>query len=141
MTINLLEWEEALNSAFTDGKPCLLVSADTEGHPDIAFKGSMMIFDGEHLAWWERSLAEQIAQVEQNPNVTVLFYNRDRGLQPLRFYGVATLHQDGPMKEAIYAKVIPQEKAKDPDLKGFAVSVQVNRVRAGSNTAQEREGA
>ena len=100
----------------------------------------MMIFDKDHLAWWERSLAEQIEQIKENPNVTVMFFNRDRGLPMLRFYGTATLHQDGPMKDAIYEKVIPQEKAKDPDNKGFGVSIQVNRVRGGSNTLQERDG-
>ena len=138
--INLIEWQEPLNKAFEEGKTCILASADETGQPDIAFKGSMMIFDEDHLAWWERSLAEQIAQVEKNPNVVVFYYNRDLRLN-LRFYGTAELHHDGPMKEAIYEKVIPQEKSKDPELKGFAVSVRINRVRAGSNTVQEREGA
>lgn len=138
--MNLIEWQEPLNKAFEQGKTCILASADPDGCPDIAFKGSMMIFDEEHLAWWERSLAEQIAQIEKNPNVVILYYNRDLRLN-LRFYGVATLYHEGPMKEAIYAKVIPQEKEKDPELKGFAVSVRIDRVRAGSNTVQEREGA
>jgi hypothetical protein len=136
--INLTEWQEPLNKAFEEGKTCILASADATGQPDIAFKGSMMIFDEDHMAWWERSLAEQIAQVEENPKVVIHYYNRDLRLN-LRFYGVATLHREGPTKDAIYAKVIPQEKEKDPEHQGFAVSVQVNRVRAGSNTVQERD--
>lgn len=137
VAINLLEWQEPLNKAFEEGKTCILASADPEGNPDIAFKGSMMIFDAEHLAWWERSLAEQIAQVEKNPNVVVLYYNRDLRLN-LRFYGKATLHHDGDMRKAIREKVVEAEKARDPEEKGFAVSVLVDRVRSGSNTVQER---
>lgn len=138
MGIDLSEWEDALNHAFEEGKACLLVSADKDGVPDIAFKGSMMIYDKEHLAWWERSLGEQIEQVKQNPNVCVMFFNRDRGLPMLRFYGKATTHENDAMKEQIYEKVIPQEKAKDPDHKGFGVSIEVTRVRGGSNTLQEK---
>lgn len=140
MAINLLEWQEPLNKAFEEGKTCILASADQDGNPDIAFKGSMMIFDEEHLAWWERSLAEQIGQVEQNPNVVVLYYNRDLRLN-LRFYGVATLIHEGPMRKAIREQVIDAEKARTPNEEGFAVSVRVDRVRAGGATVQQRESA
>lgn len=138
--INLIEWQESLNKAFEEGKTCILASAGADGHPDLAFKGSMMIFDEENLAWWERSLAEQIADIKENPNVVVLYYNRDLRLN-LRFYGVATLHEDGAMRKAIREKVIDAEKARTPNEEGFAVSVRVDRVRAGSNVVQEREGA
>jgi predicted pyridoxine 5'-phosphate oxidase superfamily flavin-nucleotide-binding protein len=138
--INLLEWEEAVNTAFVENSPCLLSSADKEGNPDIAFKGSMMVFDGEHIAWWERSLAEQIAQVAENPKVVMLYRNGERKLN-LRFYGTAEFHKEGPMKDAIRAKVIPQEAARTPNGEGFAVSVRVDRVRSGGNVVQERDGA
>ena len=138
--INLTEWQDAVNCAFEEGSPCLLASADNKGMPDIAFKGSMMIFDEEHIAWWERSLAEQAAQVAENPNIVMLYRNAERRLN-LRFYGVATLHHDGPMRAAIREKVIPAEKARTPNEEGFAVSVRVDRVRSGANAIQEREPA
>ena len=47
MAIDLSEWEEALNHAFEEGKTCMLVSANKDGQPDIAFKGSMMVWDRE----------------------------------------------------------------------------------------------
>lgn len=138
--IDLLEWQEAVNSALMDGNPCILATNDGEGRPDIAFKGSMMIFDGEHLAWWERSLGEQIAQVEQNPNVVVLYRSAPRKLT-LRFYGQATIHKEGPLREEVMERTIPIELEKDPERKGYGVIVQVDRVRSGSNTIQERDGA
>jgi hypothetical protein len=138
--IDLSKFAEAVNVAFEEGNPCVLVSCDKNGYPDIAFKGSMMIFDNDHLAWWERSLAEQIEQVAANPHVAVLYRSPKRGFL-LRFYGDATLHREGPMREEVMKRVIPQELEKDPERKGFAVVVQVNRVRLSGNTIQTREGA
>ena len=57
--IDLSQWGEAINNALEEGTPCLLASADDKGYPDIAFKGSMMVFDKDHLAWWERLLANR----------------------------------------------------------------------------------
>ena len=135
--INLLEWQEAVNRAFEDRTTCQLATADGEGHPDIAFKGSIQIFDQEHMAWWERTLGEQIEQVQQNPNVVIFYYNRDRKMN-LRFYGVATIHETGATREAIRERTIPVEIAKDPENKGYGVLVRIDRVRSGSGTIQER---
>jgi general stress protein 26 len=135
--IDLSKFEEAVNNALADGNPCLLAAADESGHPDIAFKGSMMVFDSEHLAWWERSLSEQIAQVEANPHVAVLYRSTARGMF-LRFYGDATIYKDGPMRDQIMAKTVAAELEKDPERKGYGVLVTVNRVRLAGKTLQER---
>ena len=138
MPIDLTKFEEAVNSGLDEKTPNILVSADKNGYPDVAIKGSMMVFDDQHLAWWERSLAEQIEQVLVNPHVAVLYRSSQRGLF-LRFYGDATVHKDGPIREQIMAKAHPDELAKDPERKGFGVMVQVNRVRLAGKTAQERD--
>ena len=134
--IDLSKFEEAVNHAYEEGTPCLLATADAEGHTDIAFKGSMMVFDDKHMAWWERSLAEQIEQVAQNPNVVVLYRSPQRSMM-LRFYGKAEIHRDGPVREAIMNKTIQAELDKDPERKGFGVLVTVNRVRLAGKTIQE----
>jgi general stress protein 26 len=138
--IDLTKFEENVNQALADGKPCLLVSADKDGHPDIAFKGSMMVFDQEHMAWWERSLAEQIVQVEQNPHVAVLYRNAEKGML-LRFYGDATIHKTGPIRDQIMSKTVAAELEKDPERKGFGVLLRIDRVRLMGKTLQERDGA
>src|SRR5436305_12566958 len=133
--IDLSKFEEPVNNALADGNPCLLAAADASGQPDIAFKGSMMVFDNEHLAWWERSLAEQIEQVGQNQKIAVLF--RGGGML-LRFYGTAEIHKEGPVREQIMGKTVAAELDKDPDRKGYGVLVTVNRVRLAGKRLQER---
>jgi|SRR5438105_450045 len=137
--IDLSKFEEAINHALEEGTPCVLATADKEGHPDAAFKGSMMVFDGDHLAWWERSRAEQILQVEENPHIVVFYRSQKRGML-LRFYGDATIHKEGPVRDEVMEKTIPVELEKDPERKGFGVVVTVNRVRLSGNTVQTRDG-
>ncbi len=140
--IDLAKWSEAINNGLADGTPCLLATADDQGYPDIAFKGSMMVFDADHLAWWERSLAEQIAQVEKNPHVVVLYRNPAKHQIPhMRLYGDATLYRSGEMREKVMSRTVQRELDSDPERKGFAVVVRVNRVRVGRSTVQERNGA
>jgi len=141
--VDLTQWSEAINHALEEGTPCLLATADDAGYPDIAFKGSMMVFDKDNLAWWERSLAEQIEQVAKNPHIVVLYRNtkEDRRIPHMRIYGDATLHRSGEMREQVMSRTIQRELDSDPERKGFAVVVQVNRVRFGRNTVQERKGA
>jgi Pyridoxamine 5'-phosphate oxidase len=141
--IDLNKWSDAINNALAEGTPCLLATADASGYPDIAFKGSMMVFDKDHVAWWERSLAEQIEQVEKNPHVVVLYRNATeaRRIPHMRIYGDATIHRSGDLREQVMAKTVQRELDQDPERKGFAVVVTVNRVRLGRNTVQERKGA
>jgi len=141
--IDLTQWSDAINNALEEGTPCLLATADDHGYPDIAFKGSMMVFDKDHLAWWERSLAEQIEQVAKNPHIVVLYRNtkEDRRIPIMRLYGDATLYRSGDMREQVMGRTVQRELNADPERKGFGVVVQVNRVRIGRNTVQERKRA
>ena len=41
-------------NAWDDGYPCL-VATEGEHGPNISPKGSMLVFDDNHLAYWERS--------------------------------------------------------------------------------------
>ena len=53
--IDLREMAEAIDSALAEGNVCLVATASAAGMPDVAFKGSVMVFDTDHLAFWERS--------------------------------------------------------------------------------------
>jgi hypothetical protein len=138
--IDLTKWSEAINEALADGTPCLLASADSSGYPDIAFKGSMMVYDKDHIAWWERSLGEQIHGVEQNPHIVVLYRNTAKhNISHMRLYGDVTIYKSGEEREKVMSRVVQRELDQDPERKGYAVVVQVNRVRVGRNTVQERK--
>ena len=108
------------------------------GHPDLALKGSLFVWDRDHLAYWERALGEQLVQLRRSPLV-VAFY-RKPGSPPLRFYGEARLVESGPLRDEIWDRTIEAERRQDPERRGLGVLIRVDRVRQGRAVVQQRDG-
>ena len=89
-----------IRSAWDDGAPCLLATQGPNG-PNISPKGSMVVFDDNHLAYWERSKKQALENLGHDKRVCVIYANfkaqRDGVLDSgfLRFYGKAELHESG----------------------------------------------
>lgn len=132
------EMIEAVNNALNDRLPCLVATASADGMPDVSYRGSVLAFDREHLAFWERAKGETLENVEANPRVCV-FYRNPQTRKGWRFYGSATVLRDGELREQIMARVHPFEIGQDPERAGFAIYMRVDRVREGSATIMERE--
>jgi predicted pyridoxine 5'-phosphate oxidase superfamily flavin-nucleotide-binding protein len=136
--IDLTEMGEAVNVALAEDTPCLIATASKDGVPDIGFKGSTMVFDKEHLAFWERSHGEHIGNLRENPHIAVIYRSKQRGSH-WRFYGVAELHTDGELREQVKKRVVAEELSKDPEDKGIAVVIRVDRVLQNRVPLQARE--
>jgi hypothetical protein len=139
--IDLAQFSEIVDNARTDGdrgQGTGVVATSNDGQPDVALKGSLMVWDAEHLAWWERGRAETEAGVRANPRVAVMVRNVTRDRRTLRFYGEARVVDDPALHERIWERVIQAEKDTDPEKNGIAVLVRVDRVRAGKFDIQRR---
>lgn len=136
--IDLTEMTEPVNRSFEERNICLIASAASDGMPDIAFKGSMMVYDNDHLAFWERAHGQTLRNLTENPHACVLYRNVERG-QMWRFFGVAELYHDGPLREQIMRRTVQAELDRDPEGGGVAVLIRVDKV-LGRGTSQEREG-
>lgn len=121
------QMREMVNNALANGCPCVLATASAAGEPDVGFKGSMMIFDNESLAYWERTRRQHLKNVQENPRVVVLFRDPKTRIN-WRFHGVAMVHQGGPIREQVMARVVKDELDKDPERKGLAVIIRVEKV-------------
>ena len=137
--IDLTAFADWVNNAQDEGVP-MLVATCHEGQPDIAFKGSLMVWDQDHLAFWERGLLETHAGLQSNPRVAIVYRHAERG-QPLRFYGTVTIIESGELREQVWERVIPIEKGRDPTKSGVAVIVRIDRVRQGRFLLQQRQPA
>jgi predicted pyridoxine 5'-phosphate oxidase superfamily flavin-nucleotide-binding protein len=130
---------DAVNSAVADGTPCLIGTASASGMPNISYRGSVMVLDRERLAFWERAKGGSLSNLEENPQIEVFYRNRDRGLA-WRFYGRATIHESGDLREQVMNRVIEAELRQDPERQGIAVVIEVDRVANGrGETLQTRE--
>jgi general stress protein 26 len=127
-----------IGTALADGAPALVASASKAGMPDMAFKGSLMVFDGDHLAYWERVLATTLRNLEENPQVCVLYRNAQTRAA-WKFFGVAELHRDGAVREKIMSKTIEFELSRDPERKGVGVLIRVDRVMQMGQEIMRRE--
>ena len=124
---------DLIANAWTDGAPCLLATAGPDG-PNISPKGSMLVFDDEHLAYWERSKRQALANLGADRRVAVIYANfkaqREGVLESgfLRFYGTAELHESGPLRAAIFARLNKREQEHDGADKGIGVLIKIERA-------------
>ena len=125
--------KDLINRAWEDGYPCMLGSTGNDG-PNISPKGSLVVYDDNHLAYWERSKRKALENLENDKRVVVMYANfqaqRDGILDLgfLRFYGTAELHEDGPVKAAIFAMLSKREQEHDGADKGLGVLVKIDHA-------------
>jgi uncharacterized protein len=134
------QMRDLIDPALAKGTPCLVATASKDGTPNIGYKGSVMVFDDESLAYWERTLQGSLHNVEENPKVMVLF--RDPATRAAwRFLGKATVHKDGALREEVMRRTVQAELDRDPERKGVAVIVKVDKVLplAGQTPMQSRD--
>ena len=121
------QMKELVDNALANGSPCILATVSGDGEPDIGSKGSMMVFDPESLAYWERTKRVHLKNVKENPRVIVLF--RDAKTKAAwRFQGTATLHEDGPIRDQVMGRTVKEELDKDPERKGAAVVIRLDKI-------------
>jgi len=121
------QMRELINNALANGCPCIIATASANGEPDIGYKGSTMVFDDGSLAYWERTRRQHLKNISENARVVVLFRDPKTKIN-WRFHGVATVHQDGPIRDKVMARVVKDELDKDPERKGSAVVIRVDKV-------------
>jgi hypothetical protein len=122
-----------IDNAWVDGCPCLLATTGPAG-PNISVKGSMLVYDDGHLAYWERTKKAALENLGQDRRVAVIYANfkaqRDGLLESgfLRFFGTAELHESGPMREAIFQRLTKREQEHVGADTGIGVLIRIDRA-------------
>ncbi len=132
------QMREAIDNALAEGAPIVVATAAPSGMPDIAFKGSVMVFDDEHLAFWERSAGQTLRNLEENPQACVLYRNPGRALA-WRIFGATEIHRDDDLRRQIMDRTVEAELNRDPERKGVGVLMRVDRVIQGRDVIMQRE--
>lgn len=124
---------DLINRAWEDGCPCLVGTVGPDG-PNISPKGSLIVLDDDHLAYWERSKRKALENLQHDKRVIVVYANmkaQREGTLPsgiLRFYGTAELHESGPMREAIFARLTRREQEHEGADSGIGVVIRIARA-------------
>jgi hypothetical protein len=133
------EMKNAFASALADGAPVIVATSGASGLPDVAYKGSAMVWDEDHLAFWERARGTTLRNMEENPQVCVLYRN-PATRTAWKFFGAVELHPEGELRQQIMDHTIQLELDRDPERKGVAVLIRVDRVIQLGQVIMERTG-
>ena len=119
--------------AWADGCPCMVATSGKDG-PNISPKGSMLVFDDQHLAYWERSKKKALENLGNDKRICVMYSNfkaqRDGTMKVgfLRFWGTSELYESGPIHDAIFAKLTKREQEHVGADTGIGVLVKISRA-------------
>jgi hypothetical protein len=126
--------QDHINNAFPNDV-CLVGTVLPNGFAQVTPRGSTLVFDDGHFSLWERGKGSTADNLADGTKVTIYFRKpqlRADGILPkggiARFYGTAKLHKSGPIYEEVWKRLIQPEKDRDPDKKGFAVLIEVERA-------------
>src|SRR5579863_1533697 len=123
-----------INTAFPDNVT-LVGTALPDGFAQVTPRGGTMVYDDEHLALWERGRGSSAESMRDGSKLMIYFRKpqlREEGVLPLggiaRFYGTAKIYKSGPVYDEVWRRLIQPEKDRDPDKKGYAVLIAVERA-------------
>ena len=132
------EMRELIGSAMDDRLFCTVGTASKDGVPNISLKGSVAIYDGETLSYWERTKRSALDNVSENPNIVIFYRNPGKRIN-WRFHGKATTHESGEIRDKVKSITPQAELDRDPELAGVAVLVKVDAITdLGGNVLQTR---
>ncbi len=113
---------------------CVVGSALPDGYAQISPRGSVQVYDDDHISLWERGRGSTTGHMSDGTKLTVYFQNFDlvpTGVLPIagiaRLYGEAKIHKSGPVYDKVWERLIQPEKDRDPDKGGFAVLIKIER--------------
>jgi hypothetical protein len=135
---SMIKITEAIRSLLNDnpgpGPICVIgTAAMYDGYPQLSPRGSLIAYNDDCLAFWERVARSTARLIRENPRVTVYYRNKERGsdLFPagvLRFYGDVEFLPDGPDRDRIYNMIPEHERNQDLGKTGKAILVHLQRI-------------
>jgi hypothetical protein len=127
--------KDLIFNAHKDHCVCMLATVGDDG-PNISPKGSMIIYDDEHLAYWERSKKAALDNLRKDPRVVVMYSNKalaeGGGLDfpggIIRFFGSAEVHERGEFRDKVRTMLQEREIDHEGAEEGFAVLIKLDRA-------------
>ncbi len=122
-----------IRSAWDDGAPCLVATQGPNG-PNISPKGSMVVFDDDHLAYWERSKKQALENLGHDKRVCVIYANFKAQRDGVLDFGLfAVLRKGRAAREraghnAIFNLLLPREQTHVGADTGIGVLVKIDRA-------------
>jgi hypothetical protein len=118
----------AVTGAAERGTTIAVGYVDDDGYPALSYRGSTVVLGPQQLGVWARKAdAGLAAAIADRPQVSLLYFGpHGPGPRMASFKGLARV--DRSADEAVWTQMPQQERDHDPERKGVAVVVDVERV-------------
>ncbi len=121
------EIKALVNDALANGSPLLLAAVGPDGRPVASFRGSLQTYSDDKLGFWARNThGGTLDAIRANPNVVLVY--RSATTPVLQFHGRAKITSDEGERKRVFESAPEREQAADPERKGAAVIVDLDRV-------------
>ena len=121
------EVKALVNGSLANGTPLLLAAVSPEGKPVLSFRGSVQTYSDDQLGLWARhSQGGTLEAIAANPNVVLVY--RSPTTPVLQFHGRARIANDAAERKRVFENAPEREQAADPERKGAAIIVDLDRV-------------
>lgn len=123
--------KDAIATAFDSGNYVTVAYNGDDGWPHVSRRGSTQVFAPQQLAIWVRKRDDGLARaVGTRPEVTLFYMDMvGRGVV-YTFYGRGRVSEDPEVNDRVWEHTPEREKARDPERKGIALIVDLERVVA-----------
>jgi hypothetical protein len=121
------ELRSLVNNALAQGAPLLLAAVSPDGKPVLSFRGSVQTYSDDQLGLWARNAeGGTLDAIRANPNVVLVY--RSATTPVLQFHGRARIAESAQERSRVFESAPEREQAADPERKGVAVIVDLDRV-------------
>jgi len=121
------ELKALVNNALGDGAPMLLAAVRPSGAPVLSYRGSVQAFSDDQLGLWVRNgQGGTLEAIRANPNVALVY--RAASVPVLQFHGRARIAESDAERAQVFESAPERERNADPERKGVAVIVDLDRV-------------
>ena len=118
------EMRRHINHARDNGNPCIMATASAGGTPNAGYRGTIIVYDDQSLAYRERGNPREL---EGSPRVVLLYRDSATGTG-WKFRCTAQVHRDGPVNDGVMAHLSQAGLIQDPQGDGCAVVLRVDQV-------------
>ncbi|MFD4606019.1 hypothetical protein ACFWPQ_49450 [Streptomyces sp. NPDC058464] len=121
--------QSVINGALTKGLPITVAHPDPTGAPVMSFRGSVQVYGPTRLSIWARNAEGGLAAAAAATAPVALLYRDAAAKTTLNIRGRARLASDDTERDQVFEVTPAAEQTKDPDRKGAAIVVDVERVQ------------
>ena len=133
------EMKEALDGALVNRTPVIMSYVDGGGQPHISYRGTVQVYSSDQLAVWARNPDGGLPNsVGAHPQVALLYRNPETRLS-WQFLGRARIEEDEDARNVIFDASPEFERNQDPDRKGKALVIDIDKVVSRGETLMERD--